>query len=233
MKTFLQFWFTVLLYLVAILFLGLSLAPGIFLVIRVIRATGATPLLAKSVALGFSIAAGYFLFGFTLIFLIGSTRALFRLKLREGEYPIFSKEAMQWAVLNSLYLLIHYTFMDYLLLTPFAPILLRMMGAKIGKEVQINSKSVFDAPLIEIGDRTVVGGSAVVIGHSVEHGILKLKKVVIGKQVTIGAHATLMPGCTIGDHAMIGASAVLVKDTKVGPNEVWYGVPAKNSVAAT
>ncbi len=28
---------------------------------------------------------------------------------------------------------------------------------------------------------------------------------------------------------MIGASAVLVKNTQVGPQEVWCGVPAKNA----
>ena len=60
-----------------------------------------------------------------------------------------------------------------------------------------------------------------------EHGRLKLKKVKIGKNVTIGSHATVMAGCEIGDDAMIGASAVLLKNTKVEPRAVYFGVPAE------
>ncbi len=74
----------------------------------------------------------------------------------------------------------------------------------------------------------MVGGGAIIIGHVVERGILKLKKVKIGSNVTIGSHATILPGCEIADNAIIGAGAVLLKNTKIGPKEVWYGVPAEN-----
>jgi len=56
---------------------------------------------------------------------------------------------------------------------------------------------------------------------------LRLKKVKIGRNVTIGSHATIMPGCEIGDGAIIGASAVLLKDTKVGRRQIWFGIPAE------
>lgn len=123
--------------------------------------------------------------------------------------------------------MIQYTFIDFILLTPFANLLFRLLGAKLGKNVQFNSKFVFDATLLEIGDNTVVGGGAIIIGHIVERGILKLKKVKIGRNVTIGSHSTIMPGCEIGDHAIIGASAVLLKDTKVASREIWFGIPAE------
>ena len=134
---------------------------------------------------------------------------------------------MQWAFVSSLYLMINFTFIDFILLTPFASILQRLLGAKLGKNVQINSKYVFDASLLEIGDNTVIGGGAIIIGHIVERGILKLKKVKIGKNVTIGSHSTIMPGCEIGDNAIIGASAVLLKNTKVEPRAVYFGIPAE------
>ena len=123
--------------------------------------------------------------------------------------------------------MINFTFIDFILLTPFANLLLRLLGAKLGKNVQINSKFVFDATLLEIGDNTVIGGGAIVIGHVVERGILKLRKVKIGNDVTIGSHATIMPGCEIGDNAIIGASAVLLKNTKVQPRAIYFGVPAE------
>ena len=47
----------------------------------------------------------------------------------------------------------------------------------------------------------------------------------IGCRVWIGAHATVLPGVTIGDNAVIAAGAVVTKD--VPANAVVGGVPAK------
>ena len=47
----------------------------------------------------------------------------------------------------------------------------------------------------------------------------------IGKNVWIGSHATILPGVTIGDNAIVAAGAVVSKD--VPKNAVVGGVPAK------
>lgn len=44
----------------------------------------------------------------------------------------------------------------------------------------------------------------------------KLEKVIVKKGASIGANATILPGVTIGENAMVGAGAVVVKD--VTPN---------------
>ncbi|GGH87258.1 hypothetical protein GCM10007362_48960 [Saccharibacillus endophyticus] len=49
--------------------------------------------------------------------------------------------------------------------------------------------------------------------------------VVIGQNVWIGSNATLLPGVTIGDHAVVAAGAVVTKD--VPQDAVVAGVPAK------
>ncbi len=226
--TIIQGIFTILMYALASVFFGTALIPGIALFLKVQVATASFNPLPKLFCLGTSIAAGYFLFGFALIFLVGGFRTIFRLRLKEGSHPLVSWEAIKWAFISSLYLMINFTFIDFILLTPFANLLFRLLGAKLGKNVQFNSKYVYDATLLEIGDNTVVGGGAIIIGHIVERGVLKLKKVKIGKNVTIGSHCTIMPGCEIGDRAIIGASAVLLKDTKVEPRDVWFGIPAES-----
>ena len=223
-----QLIFSVFMYAIGAMFFGAAMVPGLALLIEVwYWSSGFNPML-KLFCLGTSIALGYFLFGLTLILLVGLFRTIFNLRLKEGVYPMFSGEALKWAFISSLYLMINYTFIDFILLTPFANLLFRLLGAKLGKNVQFNSKYVFDATLLEIGDNTVVGGGAIIIGHIVERGKLKLKKVKIGKNVTIGSHCTIMPGCEIGDNAVIGASAVLLKDTKVEARDVWFGIPAES-----
>lgn len=54
---------------------------------------------------------------------------------------------------------------------------------------------------------------------------VKYAEVVIGDDVWIGARAVILPGVTIGDHAVVGAGAVVNRDV-----ESWAivgGVPAK------
>ncbi|MCB9757333.1 MAG: hypothetical protein H6753_02775 [Candidatus Omnitrophica bacterium] len=228
MMTLAQVVFTVFMYGMGALFFGAALVPGLALIMKVWTVTADLSLLPRLFWLGTSIAMGYFIFGLTLIVLVGLFRTGLNLRLKEGVYPLVSFEAFKWAFISSLYLMINYTFIDFVLLTPFANLLFRLLGAKLGKNVQFNSKYVYDASLLEIGDNTVVGGGAIIIGHLVERGKLKLKKVKIGQNVTIGSHCTIMPGCEIGDKAIIGASAVLLKDTKVEARDVWFGIPAQS-----
>lgn len=223
-----QLLFTLFMYFMGTVFFGAALVPGLALLFNVWQGSASMAPLNRLFAVGFALAAGYFLFGLTLIILVGLFRTIFNIRLKEGVYPMFSGEAIKWCFTGSLYLMIHYTFIDFVLLTPFANLLFRMLGAKLGKNVQFNSKFVFDASLLEIGDNTVIGGGAIINGHIVERGRLVLKKVKIGKNVTVGSHATIMPGCEIGDNAIIAASAVLLKNTKVEPRDVWFGLPAES-----
>lgn len=150
------------------------------------------------------------------------------LKLKEGEYKMHEPEALKWSFLSCLYSMIRYTFIDFILLTPFANLLFRMLGAKMGKNVHINSSFVFDHSLLEIDDGAVIGGGAIIDAHIFERGKLILRKVKIGKQALLGSHCTVMPGCEIGDKAIISANALLLKDTKVEPRDVWVGIPAES-----
>ena len=222
-----QLVFSLFLYLLAVVYFAVALIPGIALVLKAWSLGQGSSNFIRFLLLGFSIGAGYFLFGFSLIVGVGLVHALFRIRLKEGDYPIFSRGALTWAFYGALHLMINFTFIDFILLTPFANLLLRLLGAKLGRNVQVNSKNIGDASLLEIGDNTVIGGNATIIGHVVERGKLKLRKVKIGKNVTIGLNSVVMPGCEIGDNAVIGAGAVLLKNSKVEPGAIYFGVPAE------
>lgn len=101
----------------------------------------------------------------------------------------------------------------------------------IGKNVFINCCCHFqDQGGIYIGDGTLIGSHVVLA--TINHGQNPAQRadnlpspIRIGKNVWIGSHATVLPGITIGDGAIIAAGAVVTKD--VLPNTIVGGVPAK------
>ena len=107
----------------------------------------------------------------------------------------------------------------------------------VGKNVFINSGCRFqDQGGIFIGDGTLIGHNVVLA--TLNHGIAPDERhdlfpspIHIGKNVWIGANATVLPGVTIGDNAVIAAGAVVTKD--VPANTVAAGIPAKKIRSVT
>lgn len=101
----------------------------------------------------------------------------------------------------------------------------------IGKNVFINSGCSFqDQGGITIGDGSLIGHRVVLatLNHGFapeERGSLYPAPINIGKNVWIGASATVTSGVTIGDNAIIAAGAVVNKDVEA--NTIVGGVPAK------
>lgn len=102
---------------------------------------------------------------------------------------------------------------------------------KVGKNVFINTGCRFqDQGGIVLGDGCLVGHNVVLatLNHDedpAKRHILHPAPIVLGKNVWVGANATVVPGVTIGDGAIVAAGAVVTKD--VPPNTVVGGVPAR------
>ncbi len=180
--------------------------------------------------LGLCVAAAgaYFLFGLALLVVLPLARwATLAPGTPVGRYDYFSLRAWRWASFNALTLALRFSFVNWVRLTPFLPLYHRLMGARIGRRVQINTAVMADQNLITIGDDTVIGGDVTLVAHSAERGRIVAAPVTIGSRVTVGLMAVILPGCQIGDGAVIAAGSVLSKGARVGPGEVWAGVPAR------
>lgn len=100
-----------------------------------------------------------------------------------------------------------------------------------GKDVFINSGCHFqDQGGITIGDGSLIGHNVVLatINHDLDpknnrkNHYLPIK---IGSHVWIGSNATILPGVTIGDWAVVAAGAVVTHDAPA--MTVVCGIPAK------
>lgn len=101
----------------------------------------------------------------------------------------------------------------------------------IGKNVFINSGCCFqDQGGIVLGDGCLIGHQVVIatLNHDLDpkkRGGMYPAPVVLGKNVWVGAHATILAGVTIGDDSVIAAGAVVTKNVPAGV--VAGGVPAR------
>ncbi len=101
----------------------------------------------------------------------------------------------------------------------------------IGENVFINCGCHFqDQGGIYIGDGCLIGSYVVMatINHGLnpaERGDNRPAPIHIGKNVWIGSHATVLPGVTVGDNAIIAAGAVVTKD--IPSATLAAGVPAR------
>ena len=102
---------------------------------------------------------------------------------------------------------------------------------KIGKHVFINHGCSFlDLGGIVIEDHVLIGPKVNLVSenHPVDPSQRKLligSPIVIKKNAWIGAGATILPGVTIGENAIVAAGAVVTKD--VVENSIVGGVPAQ------
>jgi serine acetyltransferase len=128
--------------------------------------------------------------------------------------------------------LFYLAFFNTLIRTHFIPVpLLRLLylalGARLGKGTY-SAGVILDPPLVTVGDNSMIGHDAVILAHVIEGGKnYSLFKTRIGNNVTIGTLAIIMADVEIGDEAIVAAGAVVTKGTRIGPREIWGGVPAK------
>lgn len=100
-------------------------------------------------------------------------------------------------------------------------------NVQIGDSVKIqNHVSVFEGVIIE--DDVFIGPAVVFTNVKKPKSVKPAKKylkTIVKKGASIGANATILPGVTIGENAMIGAGAVVTKD--VPKNSTVIGNPAR------
>lgn len=82
---------------------------------------------------------------------------------------------------------------------------------------------IFFPQLIEIGDNTIIGYNTTILCHEFLIREYVTGRVVIGKDVMVGANTTILPGVTIADGSVVSAHSLVNNDVEgfVG------GVPAR------
>jgi non-ribosomal peptide synthetase-like protein len=170
-----------------------------------------------------SVGPAYFVFGVALAALVVVAKWLVLYRAKAGEHPFFSFRVVMWALTAQLHDMASFFFLKQIRGTPHLNLYFRLLGARIGHGVIINTTALSDWDLITIGDDVMVGDDAVILAHVGEKGLLKMAPVHIGKGCTIGRDTAIFPGVTLGEGTVIAAMTVVPKGKTLEPMTVWGG----------
>lgn len=111
--------------------------------------------------------------------------------------------------------------------TVYLPGLMRALGAKVGKGVEISTVSHMCPDVLEIGAGSFLADACLVGGQRVNDGRMEVGPVRIGSKTFIGNSALVAGGQSVGDDVLIGVGSTPPADTTAVPDDTrWLGSPA-------
>ena len=117
-------------------------------------------------------------------------------------------------------------FFNFLRATPWLPLALRCMGARIGKRVFMDTTDVTEYDCVTIGDDAVLHAWSGPQTHLFEDRVMKIGMVRIGKGVNIGPRSTILYDSRVEDHACLGPLTLVLKGESIPAGQDWMGSPA-------
>lgn len=215
-STVIQILITLITYIFYGLVMGISLIPSVYLVIFTFIHYTAPSMALYSIAL-FCVSIGlavylYFIIG---VVVMGLVIRILSLGIKPGKYPRQSLVMIRWLICSGVYHMAGSTILNYIPMTYFTTLFFKLMGAKIGRNVYINTWNLNDAYLMNIADNVVIGGKSDLSCHTFERDHLLLYPITIGEGTLIGTRCYINPGVTIGKHCLLGIGSVIRKHTNL------------------
>ena len=109
--------------------------------------------------------------------------------------------------------------------TPLMNTWLRGLGARVGRGVWCETYWLPEADLVRLGDGASVNRGCVVQTHLFHDRIMRMDAVELGAGATLGPHAIVLPGTTVGARTTIGPASLVMRAERVPQDTRWLGNP--------
>ncbi|WP_086820344.1 Pls/PosA family non-ribosomal peptide synthetase [Allokutzneria sp. NRRL B-24872] len=109
--------------------------------------------------------------------------------------------------------------------TPLFSMVLRGMGAKIGRGVHCETRWLPEPDLVTLGDGAVVNRGCVVQTHLFHDRIMRLGPIHIGRGATVGPRSVVLFDSTVGAHGSVGANSLVMRGESLPEGTAWMGNP--------
>ncbi len=124
-------------------------------------------------------------------------------------------------------------FVELALGTPYAFLVPRWLGCKVGKRVYTDTVSFSEFDLISIGDDVCLNSDVTVQTHLYEDRIFKVSNVVISSGCNVGVASIVLYNTLMEENSTLGDLSLLMKGERLPANTEWAGIPAQSTLVTS
>jgi non-ribosomal peptide synthetase-like protein len=168
----------------------------------------------------------YFLFTALATFFVIGLKWLVIGSYRTGTIPLWSSFIWRTELITGLYeAIVVPGFLFFLLGTPFAPMLLRLLGMKIGRNVYIETTDFTEFDLITIEDNVILDRDSTLQTHLFEDRVMKLGKLHLYPRAQVGSWGMILYDTVLAADVLIKPMSLVMKGEKLPHTTTWQGIP--------
>jgi non-ribosomal peptide synthetase-like protein len=147
-------------------------------------------------------------------------------QFKEGSYPVWGSVFLRWWFVDRVLAIAPVTFLCG---TPLAAVYLRLLGAKVGKNVLFDSLDIDCPDMIEIGDDCSFENSAWLRAAEVTQGELHIHPLRIGNGCMVGVRSGVCGGTVLEEGVALRDLTCVTPGTTVPRDEEWVGSPGRKA----
>ncbi|KQQ28258.1 Pls/PosA family non-ribosomal peptide synthetase [Frondihabitans sp. Leaf304] len=160
--------------------------------------------------------------GFTSAVLVVGLVRLLGLGISEGAFPVRSR--VGWQVWSTERLLdLARTFLFPLYSSLFTPVWLRLLGARVGRDVEASTVLLLPA-MTTIRDGAFLADDTLVASYELGGGYLRVARAEIGERAFLGNSGMTGPGHKVPKDGLVAVLSAAPRKSKAGSS--WLGSPA-------
>jgi non-ribosomal peptide synthetase-like protein len=148
-------------------------------------------------------------------------------RYQPGTIPLWSTFVWRTELITGLYeSMVVSGCLNFLLGTPFAPILLRLLGMRIGTEAYIDTTDFTEFDLISIGNNVTLNHNCTLQTHLFEDRVMKMERIRLDNDCQLGSVAVVLYDSILADDVEIHPLSLIMKGEQVPAATSWQGIPA-------
>ena len=142
-----------------------------------------------------------------------------------------------WAMRTEAVAVLHWGLSSTVLLehlrgTPMLPWFFRLLGARFGKGVYLDTTDLTEFDCVSVGSFAAINDSSALQTHLYEDRVMKVGCVNVGAGVAVAAGSTILYDTRVGDYARLGPLTIVMKGENIPPRSEWAGAPSQLRAAS-
>jgi len=147
-------------------------------------------------------------------------------RYRPGEHPFFSFYVWRDEIVNTCQeQLAGPMLMGMAQGTILMELYLRLLGAKVGRDVWVENLNTTEFDLASFADGAAVNRGAVVETHLFHDRLMSTGPVHVGVGATLGPSSVSLPDTLLGDGVVVGGRAIVMRGEELPAGTRWHGAP--------